>query len=89
MSHDVAFSKNAAEQIRKLDGFTRRMLYGWIDKQLDGIDDPRSLGGPLTGDAKGLWRYRVGNYRIISHIEDDGLVILVVQAGHRSRIHDR
>jgi mRNA-degrading endonuclease RelE of RelBE toxin-antitoxin system len=46
------------------------------------------LGRALTGDLKGLWRYRVGDYRIVASIEDDRFVVLVVTVGHRREVYD-
>ena len=39
------------------------------------------------GSLTGLWRYRVGDYRIIADIEDDVLVILVIDVDHRSTVY--
>lgn len=41
----------------------------------------------MTENKSGLWRYRVGDYRIVADIEDDVLVILVVDVDHRSRVY--
>ena len=35
------------------------------------LRDLRKLGKPLSGDLTGIWRYRVGDYRILAKIEDD------------------
>ena len=51
------------------------------------MDDRRRFGAVLTGDRKGLWRYRVGDYRIIAAIEDDRFVVLVVTIGHRREVY--
>lgn len=51
------------------------------------MDDPRRYGKPLIGDGKGLWRYRVGDYRIPRELCDAELVVLVVTIGHRSAIY--
>jgi mRNA interferase RelE/StbE len=48
--------------------------------------DPRSLGKALVGEMAGLWRYRVGNYRLICKIEDRDITILVLEVGHRREI---
>lgn len=45
------------------------------------------MGKGLTENKSGLWRYRVGDYRIVVDIEDDVLVILVVDVDHRSRVY--
>lgn len=53
------------------------------------LEDPRSRGKALTGNLAGLWRYRVGDYRIICDIEDGVLLILVVDVAHRREVYQR
>jgi len=50
--------------------------------------DPRRFGHALTRDLKGLWRYGVGDYRIVASIEDERLVVLVVTIGHRREVYE-
>ena len=50
-------------------------------------ENPRIKGKALTSDLKGLWRYRVGDYRILADIQDDKIVILILDIGHRSKIY--
>jgi mRNA interferase RelE/StbE len=45
------------------------------------------LGKALRHDRKGLWRYRVGDYRVVCQIEEDRLVVLVVGVGHRREVY--
>jgi mRNA interferase RelE/StbE len=54
---------------------------------LQSISDPRSIGEALHGDKSGLWRYRVGDYRLICQIEDARLVIVVLNIGHRREVY--
>lgn len=82
----VEFSNRASKTMLKLDSTVSRMIYSWIDKNLDQCIDPRAHGKALTGNLSGLWRYRVGNYRLIAEIRDDRLVILMIDVGHRSEI---
>jgi len=49
--------------------------------------DPRSLGEPLHANLAGLWKYREGDWRIIAHIEDARLLVLVVRIGHRPEVY--
>ena len=49
--------------------------------------DSRSKGKELKGKFRKLWRYRVGDYRVISEIKDDIQIILVVRAGHRRNVY--
>lgn len=51
------------------------------------LDDPRTRGKALTGNLAGLWRYRVGNYRIICSISDNTCIILALEIAHRSHIY--
>lgn len=55
--------------------------------RLDGIEDPRALGEALHGDKSGLWRYRVGDYRLVCSLEDTRLVIVVLTIGHRREVY--
>ncbi len=63
------------------------MIIRWIRKNLEGCTNARAHGKALTGNLAGLWRYRVGNYRLIADIQDDRLVILMLEAGHRGEIY--
>ncbi|WP_420962905.1 type II toxin-antitoxin system RelE family toxin [Brucella sp. IR073] len=61
----------------------------FIDNRILGHDNPRRLGSSLTGKFKGIWRYRVGDIRILARIEDAVCIVLVVGVGHRGDIYDR
>ena len=63
------------------------MIMAWIEKDLEGTSDPRKKGKGLAHDKKGIWHYRVCNYRILANIRDDKLIILVIEFGHRKDIY--
>ncbi|MGF3084332.1 type II toxin-antitoxin system RelE family toxin, partial [Streptococcus pyogenes] len=65
------------------------MLAKDMKKRLDGLNNPRQFGKALTGQYKGLWRYRVGNYRVICDIVDNEMIILALEVGHRKEIYKR
>lgn len=87
MTYTVEFTPKAVKQLKKLDKATAAMIVGWVRKNLDGCDNPRQHGKNLTANKAGQWRYRVGDYRIISHIQDDKVLILVLEVGHRREIY--
>ncbi len=87
--YTVEFSDRASKEMKKLDKYTAKMIYNWIDINLEGCEDPRLKGQALTGDNKAWGRYRIGDYRLICTIEDAKLVILILHAGHRRDIYDR
>ena len=86
--YKVDYTKTAVKVLSKLDSFTRRIIIEWIEKNLVGCENPRIHGKPLSANRKGQWRYRVGDYRIIADIQDDKLIILVINIGHRRDIYD-
>lgn len=52
------------------------------------LDDPRSIGEALRGSKLGeFWKYRVGDYRIVSSIEDNSVRIIVVRVGNRKDVY--
>lgn len=87
MSYHVVYTKKAEKSLRKLSKQTQTLIYGWIGKNLEGCENPRRHGKGLTANRSGQWRYRVGDYRIIAEIQDDKIIILVLNIGHRSEIY--
>jgi mRNA interferase RelE/StbE len=88
MRYKVEYSPKVEKSLRKMDKHVRNLLYAWIDKNLVGCENPRRLGTSLTGNRSGEWRYRIGDYRLIAEIQDDKVVILLLNAGHRKQIYD-
>lgn len=86
MPYRVEVSPRAQKQLDRLDRAIRGIVSDYIDS-LEELEDPRSKGKPLVGDLSGLWRYRVGDFRVLCRIEDERLVILVVEIGDRKGIY--
>jgi mRNA interferase RelE/StbE len=84
----VEFDRDAARDLRKLGAVAERAILHYLRQRIATAEDPRRFGKPLTGDLKGLWRYRVGNYRMVAAIEDDRFVVLIVTVGHRREVYD-
>ena len=83
----VAFDRAAVRDLRKLGSEAERLILRYLRERISGSDDPRRFGHALTGDRRGLWRYRVGDYRIVASIEDNHFVVLVVTIGHRREVY--
>lgn len=86
-TYKVQYSKQAAWHLKKMDRPIASMIVGWARRHLEDCIDPQVSGKALTGQLKGLWRYRVGEYRIIAEIKDEEVLILVVDVGHRSDVY--
>ncbi len=67
----VKLSSHALQSVRKLDKQIAKMILSWIEKNLEGTTNPRAKGKALSYNKKGIWRYRVGNYRILTNIIDN------------------
>lgn len=87
MVYKLEFSKRFDRQFSKLDKSTQRYIFNWLIKHLDNVENPRYSGKSLTGNKQGLWRYRIGNYRVIVDISDANCVIIAVEVGHRKFIY--
>jgi len=85
----VEFQRSAAKQLRALDKPIQRRILSFFRDRVARSDDPRKLGKALTGDKGGLWRYRIGDYRAICKLEDEQLIVLVLEIGHRREIYRR
>ncbi len=88
MSYRVETTARFDKEFKKLDRYTMKIIKGWIEKHLEGCDNPRVHGKGLSANRAGQWRYRIGDYRLICHIEDDRLVILALSVGHRRDVYD-
>ena len=88
MAWTVEWDERAVKDARKLGHEARRRITAFLRERVAVDDDPRRLGKPLTADRIGLWRYRVGDYRIVCRIEDEQVVVLVLAVGHRSKVYE-
>jgi len=83
----IEYTDTAKAQLRKLDRQIARRILGYMDERVVGLENPRSTGKALSGPLGGLWRYRVGDCRVICEIKDGVLCILVVQIGSRRDVY--
>ncbi len=87
--YKVEMTPRCRKDLKKLGPYIQRMMIAWIRKNLVDCDNPRLQGKALKGKFESLWRYRIGDYRIICEIDDDKLIILALTAGHRSSVYLR
>ena len=85
MGWRIEFTASAERALRKLDPRVTRRLFAFLRERATA--DPRSHGKALQGDRVGYWRYRIGDYRVICHLEDQRLRVLVVRVAHRREIY--
>lgn len=83
----IEFDDKAAKQFRRLGTVDQRRVRSFLEDRVLASDDPRSQGKALSGPLTGLWRYRVGDLRIVVRIEHQVLVVYVIDIDDRSRIY--
>jgi mRNA interferase RelE/StbE len=83
----IEFDRRAFKDLERLGKTDRERVRKFLDRRVLAHDDPRTFGAPLAGALSGLWRYRVGDIRIIASIEDDRFVVKVVSVGNRRDIY--
>lgn len=87
MSYTIRFTPKAAKQVRKLDSAAAKRIRDFLEQKLSQLDNPRQLGKKLVNEE--FWRYRVGDYRILTNIDDDQILILIVEVAHRREVYNK
>jgi mRNA interferase RelE/StbE len=88
MAWSIELGSKAQRQLKELDHLIARRLSQFLYERIASLENPRSIGEALKGTEFGdLWKYRVGDYRIIASIEDKLVRILVVRIGNRREIY--
>jgi mRNA interferase RelE/StbE len=81
----IELTASAEKELAKLDKTVARRIIKYLRDRV--AIEPRASGKALRGDHSGLWRYRVGDYRVICEIYDDKISVLVVRVGHRKEAY--
>ena len=89
MAWTIEYSDTSWRQLKRMDKDAARRILDYMDKRIAKSSDPRVYGKALSGVLGDLWRYRVGDYRIMCDIQDRHIRILVLQIGHRRDIYRR
>jgi mRNA interferase RelE/StbE len=83
----VEWEDEAVKELKALDTRAQRAIVRYMRDRIATEEDPRRFGDPLRKDLKGVWKYRVGAYRVICSIEDQKVIVLVVRVGHRRNVY--
>jgi mRNA interferase RelE/StbE len=83
----IEITRTAEKQIGKLDRKAQKSIQRFLREKLVPAEDPRQWGKPLHGEKRGLWRYRVSDYRLICDIQDEKITVLVLEIGHRKDVY--
>lgn len=85
--YHIRFHPKAVGELEKLDRTSQERIATYLSKNIQGKNNPRESGKPLRGGKVKLWRYRVGDYRVVCKINDAEKIVLVLRIGHRKEVY--
>ena len=83
----IEVNEVAERALLKLDKTVRERIFRFFRERVEPSDDPAALAERLTGALRGLWRFRVGDYRVICDIQKEVQIVAVLEVGHRSHVY--
>ena len=82
MASKVFYKASVERDLKKLDRPTGARLLSRIERELSGKPD---IGTPLAGEFQGLFKYRIGDYRVIYSKIPEGILVLRIR--HRKEVY--
>ena len=88
LAWSIEIDRAAKKDLEKLDKQVAKRIIKFLRERVSFLEDPRSIGEALKGSKLGdFWKYRVGDYRIISLIENKTFKVLVIKIGNRRDVY--
>ena len=84
----VEYDPRVEKDLKAIDRAMQREILDYMDARIATDEDPRRFGKPLRHELRGLWRYRVRNYRIICDIREQSRLVFVLTIKHGSTVYD-
>ncbi|WP_179108671.1 type II toxin-antitoxin system RelE family toxin [Rodentibacter genomosp. 2] len=88
MAWNIKFLPSAVKEFKKLDKTTSARIFSYL-REVAKLDDPTMRGKGLTGNLAGYWRYRIGDYRVITQLQNGEMIITVIKINHRSKVYEK
>jgi mRNA interferase RelE/StbE len=86
-TYEVSFDPKALAELKKLDRTSQERITGFLFENIRKTGEPRRLGKALTGGKIKLWRYRIGAFRVVCHIDDLEKTVRILRVGHRKDVY--
>ena len=84
----VEYDPRVEKDLKAIDRTMQREILDYMDTRIAADEDPHRFGKSLRHELRGLWRYRVRDYRIICDIREQTCVVFVLTVKHRSAAYD-
>jgi len=83
----VELHPHALKELSRLGGPGQQRILRFLRERIQTEENPRRLGGPLHGAKRDLWKYRIGDYRLICNIQGDKDLVLTLRPGDRMEVY--
>lgn len=87
MAWTISYSDVALKELKKLDRHEQELILSYMHERIECCDNPRAYGEALKHNLQGVWRYRVGKYRILCELVDEVVMVYVVKIEHRRSVY--
>ena len=88
MAWKIEFTPRAERSFNKLDHEVAGRVLNYLYVRLAKSEDLFKLGKALLGpEHVNMWRFRVGDYRILTRIQRDIITVFVVEIGPRRQVY--
>lgn len=86
MNWKLKLDKKFIKSLTKIDISNQKKIMQYLENVLES-KSPYSKGKALVENKKGLWRYRINDYRVICSIHHNILEVIALDIGHRKDIY--
>jgi len=83
----ASFDPRALKELESLDRVVQKRVVSYLQTRVLEKGKPRDVGKPLTGDKGGLWRYRIGDFRLICRLDNEAQRVLILRVAHRKEAY--
>jgi len=83
----LRFLPAASKELEKLDKAAAARIVTTLKKRIATAPDPRSLGVRLKGADGSYWRWRIGDYRAVGHVDEARITIFIIRVAHRREVY--
>lgn len=88
-TYRIEYAKRFIKEFKKINTVHQKIIRKYIENNINNSINPRLLGKILKGDKADFIRYRIGDYRLITFIEDEKLIVTAITVGHRKDIYKK
>lgn len=84
LMYHLQFKKSVKKDLKKIGQNAAKKIIVEIRKKL--LTDPK-IGIPLKGKEGVIWKWRIGDYRVIYTFNNKELFVLIIRIAHRKDVY--